>query len=306
MTLGTRITRGLRFLLLSIIALAMSVSTANAQVTGRGSISGTLSDIGGATIPNATIKVTNTETGVTQNVVTNTTGFYEVDNLLPGPYSISASSAGFKSLVRSGIIIDAEQYARVNLTLAVGESNETVTVNADAPLINTNSGMEGQVTTQQMIQNDPTPGANPVLLLKFSRDTQTTESSNYYMNGSYNAAAANSLIGTFGQVSKNEFTLDGAINQEANHELNFPAPTDELAEMVTDTSGFDAQEGKTLGVSVAMSTKGGTNELHGSVRDLYEDQRWQSLTHFGRIALVAAETNCATETTAVCNQKVAA
>jgi hypothetical protein len=306
MKLGNWCMRGSKLFLLQILAIGMAVSSANAQVTGRGSISGTLSDSAGSVLPKTDVKVTNAATGVTQDVLTNATGFYEVDNLIPGPYSITVSSRGFKSLVRTGIIIDAEQSARVDLALAVGESTDTVTVSADAPLINTNSGMEGQVTTLQMIQNDPTPGANPVLLLKFSRDTQTTESSNYYMNGSYNAAAANSLIGTYGQLSKNEFTLDGAVNQEANHELNYPAPSDELAEMVTDSSGFDAQEGKTLGLSVAMSTKGGANEYHGSVRDLYEDQRWQSLTHFGRSALVAAEAACATETVAICSAKVAA
>ena len=306
MKFANRSPRTLALILLQVFTLTTLFTVARAQVTGRGSISGTLSDTRGAILPNTEVKVTNTATGVSQSVLTNTTGYYEVDNLLPGPYSISVSSPGFKSLLRQGIIIDAEQSARVNLALQVGESAETVTVSADAALINVNSGMEGQVTTQLMIQNDPTPGANPVLLLKMSRDTQTTESSNYYMNGSYNAAAANSTIGTFGQISKNEFTLDGAINQEANHELNYPAPTDELAEMVTDTSGFDAQEGKTLGVSVAMSTKGGTSEFHGSIRDLYEDQRWQSLTHFARIALTAAEANCATETAALCSQKVAA
>jgi hypothetical protein len=303
---GNRGKRGLKFLLFQILAIAMAVTCANAQVTGRGSISGILTDPGGGVLPKAEVKVANTATGVTQTVLTNATGYYEVDNLLPGPYSIAVAAKGFKSLLRNGITIDAEQAARVDLPLAVGEAAETVTVTADAALINSTSGMEGQVTTQTMIQNDPTPGANPVLLLKFSRDTQTTESSNYYMNGSYNAAAANSLIGTFGQLSKNEFTLDGAINQEANHELNYPAPSDELGEMVTDTSGFDAQEGKTLGISVAMTTKNGTNEYHGSVRDLYEDQRWQSLTHFARAAVVTAQAACATETAALCASKVAA
>jgi len=303
---GNCFTNGLTFFLLQVLAIAMVVCGANAQVTGRGSISGTLTDPGGAVLQKVEVKVTNTATGVSQNVLTNTTGYYEVDNLVPGPYSLAVSASGFQSLIRNGIIIDAEQSARVDLVLSVGESTQTLTVTADAALINSTSGMEGQVTTQQMIQNDPTPGANPILLLKFSRDTQTTESSNYYMNGSYNAAAANSLIGTFGQLSKNEFILDGAINQEANHELNYPAPSDELAEMVTDTSGFDAQEGKTLGVSVSMTTKGGTNEYHGSVRDLYEDQRWQSLTHFGRSGVATAQANCATETAAICAQKVAA
>jgi len=306
MKFGECFTRGHRILLLPVLLIALAASSAYGQVTGRGSISGILNDPAGAAMPNADVKVTNTATGVSQDVRTNNTGYYEVDNLIPGPYSITVTSRGFKSLVRNGITIDAEQAARVDLALQVGESTETVTVSADAPLINSTSGMEGQVTTQTMIQNDPTPGANPVLLLKYSRDTQTTESSNYYMNGSYNAAAANSLIGTFGQLSKNEFTLDGAINQEANHELNYPAPSDELGEMVTDTSGFDAQEGKTLGISVAMTTKNGTNEYHGSVRDLYEDQRWQSLTHFARAALATAQAACATETPALCASKVAA
>src|SRR5271154_7037910 len=122
MNSGNRSTRGLTFFLLPIIAIAMAVSCANAQVTGRGSISGTLSDSAGSVLPKTEVKVTNAATGVSQAILTNATGFYEVDNLLPGPYSITVSSHGFKSLVRNGIIIDAEQSARVDLALAVGES----------------------------------------------------------------------------------------------------------------------------------------------------------------------------------------
>ena len=171
---GNCFTNGLTFFLLQVLAIAMVVCGANAQVTGRGSISGTLTDPGGAVLQKVEVKVTNTATGVSQNVLTNTTGYYEVDNLVPGPYSLAVSASGFQSLIRNGIIIDAEQSARVDLVLSVGESTQTLTVTADAALINSTSGMEGQVTTQQMIQNDPTPGANPILLLKFSRDTQTT------------------------------------------------------------------------------------------------------------------------------------
>src|ERR1700722_10796722 len=126
MKLGNWCMRGSKLFLLQILAIGMAVSSANAQVTGRGSISGTLSDSAGSVLPKTDVKVTNAATGVTQDVLTNATGFYEVDNLIPGPYSITVSSRGFKSLVRTGIIIDAEQSARVDLALAVGESTDTV------------------------------------------------------------------------------------------------------------------------------------------------------------------------------------
>jgi Carboxypeptidase regulatory-like domain len=282
---------------LPLIAIALLASALSAQTTGLGTISGRVTDPTGAVIPGAHITVTNTATGVAVSVPSNVDGLYLVGNLVPGPYKIGVSAKGYKDLLRQGITLVSDASETVDLSLAVGQSSQEVTVYADASLLNLSSGSDGQVVSTQQIEDTPTAGANPLLLLKFSSAIQTADASNLYMNGSYNAGAANSRIGTAGQVSKNEYMLDGAPDQYSGHNVAYAPPSDEVNEMFTDVTGFDSEVGKTLGTYTNVTSKTGTDQFHGDARWLYEDQRWQALTHFARVNIITA---CTTGTAAAC------
>ena len=289
--------------LLCFLILTSSTKSLHAQITGRATLTGQVQDATGAVVPRANVTVTNTATGVAILVTTNSEGIYRAGALLPGPYNVSIAATGFKALVRRGITLDIEESAVLDLKLDVGASTETVNVNADASQLN-ESGSDGQVVTNTLIENAPTPGANALLLLKFSRGVIANDASNVFMNGSYNAGGNNSRIGTAGQVSKNEFNIDGAPNQSGGHNVAYAPPSGEVNEMFTDTSGFDAQVGKTLGAFVTGTTKGGTNGLHGSANWLYEDGKWQAFTHFGRLNYInQVIPNCASGPSALCTLK---
>jgi len=280
-----------------LIVMALIACGVMAQTTGLGTISGRVVDTAGAVVAGAQIAVTNTATGVTLPVTSNDDGLYRAGDLVPGPYKIVVIAKGFKELLRDGITVVSDASETLDLSLSVGQSSQQITVYADASLLNMSSGSDGQVMSTQQIEDTPTAGANPLLLLKFSSAIQTSDASNLYMNGSYNAGAANSRIGAAGQISKNEYMLDGAPDQYSGHNVSYAPPPDEVNEMFTDVTGFDAEVGKTLGVYTNVTSKTGTEEFHGAARWLYEDQRWQALTHFARVNILTA---CTTGTAASC------
>src|ERR1700733_190715 len=288
---------------LPLVAIALLGGVLSAQTTGLGTISGRVVDTTGAAVAGAHISVTNSATGVVMPLTSNDDGFYRAGDLVPGPYKMAVTAKGFEELLREGITVVSDASETLDLSLTVGQSSQKVTVYADAPLLNLSSGSDGQVVTTQQIPHTPTAGANPLLLLKFSSGIQTSDASNLYMNGSYNAGAANSRIGTAGQISRNEYMLDGAPDQASSHTVSYAPPPDEVNEMFTDVMGFDAEVGKTLGVYTNVTSKTGTEEFHGSARWLYEDQRWQALTHFARVNIVTACTTGTAEQCAVAKEQ---
>src|SRR5438874_3780637 len=108
--------------------------------TDRGTITGTVSDPAGALVPNASVEARNTQSGEVLRTATTGTGNYTIPQLPVGSYELSVTSAGFKKYVRPGIDVGVAQTVRWDVTLEVGASTETVTVNAEAPLLKTESG----------------------------------------------------------------------------------------------------------------------------------------------------------------------
>jgi len=122
---------------LALIALVSMLAVSyrlHAQGSGA-TIAGVVTDPSGAVIPNAQISVKNTATGVVTNVVTNSSGRYSAPNLIPGPYTVTASVKGFKTEERSGIVLHVGQQQVLNITLQVGQVAQTVSVTGAPPAV---------------------------------------------------------------------------------------------------------------------------------------------------------------------------
>jgi hypothetical protein len=252
---------------------------AAAQVTGQATISGVVTDPSGAVIAGAEVAVTNAATNVSRNSVTNSTGYFEADGLNPGVYKILVTSAGFANLLREGITLEADARLNVPMKLSVGKTSNTVTVNADASLLNTESGSGGQVLTTKQLESLPVSGANTFQFMEIAPGVQSENSQTYSMDGTmmWNGV---SNFGTAGVIGANEYSLDGAPN-EANGGANaISLSVDEVAEQKMDVQGFDATTGHTDGIAITQTTKSGTNDLHGTLRGLYQNRRWAAMTHF--------------------------
>ncbi len=128
-----------RLALLVGILLAGSFAAAFGQAVNQGDISGTVTDSTGAAVPGAKVTVSNVDTGVTKDYITNGAGVYDTSSIVAGNYKLTFSRDGFSTLVRSSITVPVGP-TTVNAQLAVGTVNTQVVVNTDVPLLNTESG----------------------------------------------------------------------------------------------------------------------------------------------------------------------
>ena len=266
-------------LIASILFIA-NANFANAQTTGLGTISGTVTDSSGAMIPGAKLTITNMATGVARDSVTNGTGYYEVGALIPGKYRILVSLSGFKDLLREGITLEADAHINVPMQLATGRSVQTIVVQADASLLNTESGSSGQVLTTKQVESLPVSGNNPTWLALIAPGVQGRTGQAASTDDTLAWTGLTQDFGTYGNVGVNEFSLDGAPNETNSRQSGLNPTIDELGETKFDVTGYDAGVGHTMGVSTIQTTKYGTNELHGSIRETYTAKRWAAMNHF--------------------------
>ncbi|PYQ96684.1 MAG: hypothetical protein DMF97_15045 [Acidobacteria bacterium] len=120
-----------------------------------GVISGTVTDSSSAVLPGATVRVVNDGTQVTTTLTTNEAGVYNATNLIPGTYTVEASLSGFRTAVRKAVTLEVNASLKVDVTLQLGPTSESVTVIADAPLLETQQTNLGQTVTQRQIEQLP-------------------------------------------------------------------------------------------------------------------------------------------------------
>ncbi|GAC1663708.1 MAG: hypothetical protein NVS9B4_18740 [Candidatus Acidiferrum sp.] len=258
------------FLLLSMVALALLPSGSARAQESRGSIVGRVTDPSGAAIPGTEVTVTNTQTNIAIKTITEATGEYTVLYLIPGQYSLSVQASGFKNLVRQGIDVRVGDRLTVDLQLEFGTTTETVTVTAEAPLLETANGSGGQVIDQRRISELPLSDGNPFVLarlapgiaytgdLKFSRPFDNFGTSAIRVNGS---------------PGGNEFSLDGFPNMTTSRRVAFVPPSDAVQEFKVQTTSFDAEYGHTAGADVNVTLKSGANALHGSAYEFVRNDK---------------------------------
>jgi hypothetical protein len=255
-----------------VIALVAALAAPAFSQDPRGAINGRITDESGGRMPGVTVTAKNVETNVTSTTNTNGDGDYSILYLTPGTYSVTAELSGFKKLVRDGIDVRIGDRLNVDLKLDVGRMEETVSVTAEAPLLETRSASVGQVINEKQISMMPLSDGNPFVLsrlvpgvaytgdLKFSRP---------FDNG------GTSSINADGSSGGNEFSLDGSPNMANGRRVAFVPPAGAVQEFKVSTASFDAAEGHTAGAMVNVTLKSGTNRVKGEV---YEYLRRDSLS----------------------------
>ena len=237
----------------------------------RGSITGQVTDTSGAIVPGASVTVTNTDTGDVVHVTSTGQGFYTAPLLQPGPYQVSVMAKGFRDFVQSGIQLQTQQNATINVRLAVGTATETVTVNSNAPLIDIADASTGQVLTTQEVVDLPSDGSSP---LGFARIEYGVVSKGKHALGGA-TPQGNQTVDDFslggGNSASNELLLDGVPNmQDSQRYAGFSPNVDAVNEIRVDVFGANASYGDTSGGTVNITTKSGTNDFHGTARWFYQ------------------------------------
>lgn len=233
---------------------------------------GTVSDSSGAAVVNANVTLTNEGTAASFTSITEANGSYAFESLQPGLYSVTVEASGFKKFSAKANRVSIGQPATVNVTLQLGAVTEVVEVSGAAEVVQTaTSGNHGQLLEEKTIKDLPivgTRGRNPLQLLEIQP-------------GVVSGANTGGTVHVHGARDRSwNFTLDGIdVNETSAGGSNFtplrPNP-DMLAEFRVLTGNFTADSGRNSGGQVAMVTKSGTNDLHGSGFWLYRTPRFNA------------------------------
>src|SRR5262245_61675091 len=259
--------RVLQALAIAVFATMVLLAPATALAQeARGAITGKVVDAGRAVIQGATVKVTNVAMGTTITLRTNEDGYYRAPYLIPGTYQMTAEATGFKRYGREGILVQVNDNIQIDIELEVGTVDQTITVNADAPILNTTSGSLGTVVDSRRVAELPIPHGEPFKLIglaggvsytrdpKLDRPFEPTHRVGYAINGPY--------------ANRSDVTIDGVPSTStanANEVIaSFVPPQDLIQEFKVQTATFDASFGNTEGGVTNLSIKSGTNSLHGT------------------------------------------
>ena len=241
-------------------------------------ITGTITDPSGAMVPNAGIEVTNASTQVTNRVTTNESGYYQVQGLIPGTYTVTVTANGFKKAVRADIPIQVAQVAEVNLALEVGQTSQTLEVTAAPPLLETRTAELGQVINQEQVVQLPLPDRNYLRLALLAPGT-----SGYY-NRSFYSGALTDFIGSVNSggmgEDRNAFTLDGADVKSYLINESFIPSIDAIQEFRVETTPYDVVLGTSPGAQIIVTSKSGTNQFHGTVWEYLRNDKTDARNFF--------------------------
>ncbi|OJV44418.1 MAG: hypothetical protein BGO25_04770 [Acidobacteriales bacterium 59-55] len=249
---------------LSLLALLMILFSGSKLQAQTGSISGTVVDPGGASIAGATVQVVNHATGnTTREATTGNTGTFRALNLPPATYDVKISATGMKNLQRSGIVLDQEQDLGLGqLQMSIGERSETVTVNSEEPLIETETSNHSAVISSRQVLEQPLNGRDFESLMTTLPGVVTNNTSQFRLVfNQTNDFFVNGMRGT-----ANNFFLDGVINTDvgANDGQYTDLSIDAVGEFKTLTGNFNAEYGRSPGVMILVNTKAGGDHFHGT------------------------------------------
>ncbi len=256
-------------MMLAVIVWAGLVAVGFAQSTNSGDISGIVSDASGAAVPGATVTVLNINTGVTKNYVTNQDGVYDTSSIVAGTYKLTFSKEGFSQLVRSSITVIVGN-TTINAQLTVGAVTESVVVNTDVPLLQTEDGQQSTTLSAQALTELPQVGKGPdwssfIILLPGSAGAPMGA------QGTTGSGTSNgTTLAVNGNLPFSTVLADGAtttLPASANSDINVQETVQEVQIM---TANFSAQYG-IGGTLYNQISKGGTDSFHGSVYEYFQN-----------------------------------
>ena len=265
-------------LLVTLIFVLGQAHSAFAQ-QDQGAVTGTITDPSGASVPNATVTLTNVENGFVLNGGTDASGNYTFSPIKIGNYKVTATAPGFSTTEQTNVHVDVQSRVEVNVKLNPGAATTTVEVNEAPPLMQTQEASTGQVLSAQTINDTPLNGRNWVFIAQLTAGVAPPSGSRGAGKGDFNANGQ--------RAEQNNFILDGVDNN--NNVVDFlngasfivRPPPDALAEFKVQTGAYSAEFGHSAGAVVNASIKSGTNAIHGDLWEYIRNDAFDVHEFFG-------------------------
>ena len=277
--MSPRLIRVVLCLVAMALFLSVSVPRLNAQVL-YGSLVGTVTDQTGAVVPKATVTITNNQTGLTRETTTDEGGRYSIVSIPPGTYSLKVTASGFKTFSQTSAEVIINVVGRVDVKLEVGALAETISVTGEAALLSTDKADVHTELGTTAVTNLPllayrnyqsllvtVPGATPVL---YQNDITDTPSRSLRTN-------VNGM-----NPNTNTTRVDGATNIYLwlpHHTLLNP-PVESIETVNIATNSLDAEQGMAGGAAITVTTKSGTNDIHGTAFWYHDNQHLYARPYF--------------------------
>jgi hypothetical protein len=269
----------MRVFLAAALTVLLPASVASAQLS-TAQLSGRVTDASGAVLPGVTVTATQTDTGLARSVTTDANGTYVLPSLPTGPYRLEAMLQGFRTYSQTGITLQVAGAPVINVVLAIGSVEETVSVEAAAPLVDVQSSGIGDIVGNERIVELPLQGrqVTDLIVLAGAAVNNDTDVNPRYIRGGVRISVAGGLpIGV-------AYLLDGASHNDPQSNMNLPMPfPDALQEFRVATSGLSAQNGVHGAASVNAVTKSGTNSLHGNAFEFLRHRALNATSPFAEI-----------------------
>jgi Carboxypeptidase regulatory-like domain len=251
-----------------------------AQLT-TGGIVGSVTDPAGSRIPGVTVTATEIETATPTSVTTDSSGNYRISPLKIGNYTVTFQATGFERVVQSNVTIEIGQIARIDATLTVGATTQTVNVTAAPPLLQTETSSLGTVETEKRIVELPLNGRNFFELAYLGPGANQGSTGTSAGAGSTDNNRPGISLAVNGlRIFDNNFLLDGFDNNEfGNGTVVIQPPPDSLAEFRVEENSMSAEFGRG-GAMVNLELRSGTNQLHGTAWEFFRNDHLDALNYF--------------------------
>ena len=267
--------------------LVMSVIT-SAQVT-TADLVGTIKDTTGGVMPGVTVTLTNEATGVSRTATTGDGGTYIFTSLQPGRYRLTAEIQGFRKVERTGVELQVNQRAQIDLELEVGLVSETVLIVGTAPLLETQSSVLGTVIEEKQVQDLPLNGRNFVQLATLSPGVSGAGSGmrGTIMSGTRpdDLRPGTELFVNGNRENSNNYLYDGIDNNTRLTLVTVMRPNVEaIKEFKVQTNLYSADQGRNPGGQINVVTKSGGNTIHGTVYEFLRNAKFDANNFFANRA----------------------
>ncbi len=272
---------------LAVLLATIFVLFAAQALAQEATVVGTVTDPTGASVPNATILITNTDTGVSRSIPSNSDGQYVVPDLQIGHYVVHVSANGFKAAEQKGVTLDVGDRTRLDFKLQVGSTQETVTVEANAVAVQTDSGEVSNVIDGQQVTQLATNGRSLYELFALAPGASSIQTSRV----GFTPVSADSNVSINGQRAGHNLQLiDGGENLDRGGSSGSVMPSlDSIAEFRNMTSNYSAEYGLASAATITTVIKSGTKQFHAQAWELFRNDALDARNYFNPAPQKVAE-----------------
>ena len=262
---------------LALIVLTSLPAAALAQAV-YGSIGGSVKDPTGGVLPGVTVTITSVERKTADTAITNESGNFVKERLLPGTYEVKAELAGFKTAVVPAITVGVDAQTPVTFTLAIGAVSEEVMVTGGSPLLKVDRADVSTRFDNKQLTDLPVLDRN---FTKFILLTPGTQQLVWQHAASENPQGSTQTMVNGQHFSGTGYQLDGTENRDPILGIIVINPTlESIGETKITSQNYDAEFGQATAGVVSVQTKSGTNNLHGSAFEFYQTDKFQARNPF--------------------------